>query len=289
MDTEKMARFISELRKSKNLTQKELAEQLGVTDKAVSKWERGLSCPDIALLSPLSDILGVTTSELLQGESTVTIEEGSPAPVVEALVETALDYADTASKNKLRDLYKMLAIIFSAALLLGNVVCVICNFAINGTLTWALFPISASLFLWPVMLPVLLMQKKGVFISLILFSLLLIPFLFALEKIIGIPSLIMPMGTRISIISLCYLWIIAVLYAKTRLNPFMTTALVLLIGIPVSVWINRVVADYTGQVGTDVWDILAYSIMLILSLSLFVRCYLKKEPERTLLRNKKHR
>ena len=289
MDTEKMARFISELRKSKNLTQKELAEQLGVTDKAVSKWERGLSCPDIALLSPLSDILGVTTSELLQGESNAVIEEGSPAPVVNALVETALDYADTASKNKLRDLYKMLAIIITAAMLLGNVVCVICNFTINGTLTWALFPISASLFLWPVIIPTLLWRKKGMFLSLILFSLLLIPFLFALEKIIGIPGLIMPMGTRITFISLCYLWIIAVLYAKTRLNPFMTTALVLLIGIPVSVWINRVVADYTGQVGTDVWDILAYSIMLILSLSLFVRCYLKKEPERTLLRNKKHR
>ena len=49
----KMAAFIAILRKEKGLTQKELAAHLGVTDKAVSKWERGLNCPDIALLTDL--------------------------------------------------------------------------------------------------------------------------------------------------------------------------------------------------------------------------------------------
>ncbi len=63
-----MASLISGLRNSKNLTQKELAEQLGVTDKAVSKWERGLSCPDISILPKLSQILGVTIGELVNGE-----------------------------------------------------------------------------------------------------------------------------------------------------------------------------------------------------------------------------
>ena len=66
----KMAQFISKLRKEKKLTQKDLAEQLGVTDKAVSKWERGLGCPDISLLSKLSQVLGVTTSEILNGKKT---------------------------------------------------------------------------------------------------------------------------------------------------------------------------------------------------------------------------
>jgi len=61
MNNEKMGRFISELRKSRQLTQKDLAAKLNITDKAVSKWERGLSCPDISLLSPIAGILGVTT------------------------------------------------------------------------------------------------------------------------------------------------------------------------------------------------------------------------------------
>ena len=58
--------FIAQLRKEKGLMQKDLAEKLYVSDKAVSKWERGLSIPDVAILVPLADILGVTVTELLE-------------------------------------------------------------------------------------------------------------------------------------------------------------------------------------------------------------------------------
>ena len=67
-NNEKIGKFICELRKSQRLIQKDLANKLGVTDKAVSKWERGLSYPDIELLIPLANILGVSTTELLMGE-----------------------------------------------------------------------------------------------------------------------------------------------------------------------------------------------------------------------------
>ena len=68
LDKEKMGLFIAQLRREKEATQKELADRLYVSDKAVSKWERGLSVPDISLLLPLAEILGVTTTELLRGE-----------------------------------------------------------------------------------------------------------------------------------------------------------------------------------------------------------------------------
>ena len=55
MDNVKFGQFIAKLRKEKNMTQKELAEKLHLTDKAISKWERGLSFPDIATLKPLSE------------------------------------------------------------------------------------------------------------------------------------------------------------------------------------------------------------------------------------------
>ena len=58
MDTEKMGALIAKMRKEKGLTQKELADQLHVTDRAVSKWERGICCPDISLLEDLANILG---------------------------------------------------------------------------------------------------------------------------------------------------------------------------------------------------------------------------------------
>ena len=68
MEKEKLGLFVSQLRKEQNMTQKELAEKLCVTDKAVSKWERGLSFPDISLLEPLADTFEVSVMELLQGK-----------------------------------------------------------------------------------------------------------------------------------------------------------------------------------------------------------------------------
>ena len=66
IDKEKFGGFVAQLRKEKGLMQKDLAEKLYVSDKAVSKWERGLSIPDVALLVPLAEILGVTVTELLE-------------------------------------------------------------------------------------------------------------------------------------------------------------------------------------------------------------------------------
>ncbi len=73
-----MAKFsdlLYELRKEKNLTQTELAEKLGITNKAVSKWETGEAMPDTAQLLPLAEILGVSVDELLRGERIRAIEE----------------------------------------------------------------------------------------------------------------------------------------------------------------------------------------------------------------------
>ncbi|MBP3503359.1 MAG: helix-turn-helix transcriptional regulator [Clostridia bacterium] len=68
MDNQKFGKFVKELRKKANLTQKELGEKLNVTDKAVSKWERGLSFPDITMINSLADVFGITSSELLNAE-----------------------------------------------------------------------------------------------------------------------------------------------------------------------------------------------------------------------------
>ena len=60
---------IAEQRRKMNLTQDQLAEQMGVSSQAVSKWENDLSCPDISLLPSLSDLFGISIDELLRGES----------------------------------------------------------------------------------------------------------------------------------------------------------------------------------------------------------------------------
>ena len=69
MNYEKIGLFIKEKRKELNLTQKELASKLSITDKAISKWERGLGFPDVSLLEDLSTTLNISILELIKGES----------------------------------------------------------------------------------------------------------------------------------------------------------------------------------------------------------------------------
>ena len=68
MDQLKIGKFIAECRKQKSLTQMQLAEKLGITDKAISKWERGVAMPDTSIMLELCDILCISVNELLSGE-----------------------------------------------------------------------------------------------------------------------------------------------------------------------------------------------------------------------------
>ena len=69
MDQIKIGKFIAERRKEQNLTQMQLAEKLGVTDRAVSKWERGKAMPDSSIMLELCALLKITVNELLSGEN----------------------------------------------------------------------------------------------------------------------------------------------------------------------------------------------------------------------------
>lgn len=68
MDQKRIGAFIAQCRKEKNLTQMQLAELLGITNQAVSKWENGRGTPDVSLLQPLCDALGISLNELFSGE-----------------------------------------------------------------------------------------------------------------------------------------------------------------------------------------------------------------------------
>ena len=69
MTNKSMGEIISTLRKEKGMTQKEIADRLGITDKAVSKWERDVAYPDTGTIPKLAEILGVTVEELMNAKS----------------------------------------------------------------------------------------------------------------------------------------------------------------------------------------------------------------------------
>jgi len=98
MDPEKIGKLISKARRDKNMTQKDLASFLHITDKAISKWERGISIPDISLLIPISNILDISVYELLGGE----MKEDLSKNEVEEVVKTSVKKGVEDNKLKVR-------------------------------------------------------------------------------------------------------------------------------------------------------------------------------------------
>lgn len=68
MDIVKIGKYIARRRKILGLTQKQVAERLGMSDKSVSKWERGICMPDVSVYTQLCDILGISINEFIAGE-----------------------------------------------------------------------------------------------------------------------------------------------------------------------------------------------------------------------------
>lgn len=117
IDKQAFGAFVASRRKELGYTQKELAQKLFLSDKAVSKWETGASIPDTAMLIPLAGLLGVSVTELLlcrRMEPGVPVETGQ----VETLLKTAIGYSDeeTAARRAGR---RKWGLIYGAALLLG--------------------------------------------------------------------------------------------------------------------------------------------------------------------------
>ena len=102
MDNAKTGALIRELRREKGITQKQLADALHVTDKAVSKWERGICAPDLALLEPLANELDCTILELISGERAQHDGESiTDTKETEEAVKTAIDYSAGQIKQRL--------------------------------------------------------------------------------------------------------------------------------------------------------------------------------------------
>ena len=112
MDLDKIGKFIALNRKNKGLTQEQLAEKLGVTNKTVSRWETGKYMPDLSLLKPLSEELGITLNELLSGEK---IEEQKIVENTEKNIINTIDY----SSKKVENEHKKISIIL---MILGAII-----------------------------------------------------------------------------------------------------------------------------------------------------------------------
>lgn len=97
MNQEKIGKYIVECRKKKNMTQQELAEKLGVSDRTIGNWENGRNMPDLSLFKPLSEILGISIAELLDGGK---IDKNNIAYKNEEILTNTINYQTEKIRKK---------------------------------------------------------------------------------------------------------------------------------------------------------------------------------------------
>lgn len=249
MNSEKIAEFITELRKQKGMTQKELAQKLNITDKAVSKWERGQSYPDITILPQLSELFGVSINELLNGErdtaSVATQMKPQPkepsAPAAQPQLKKPI-----ISKVRRLDIGRILLYVLTASLFLGTLVSMICNLAITHRFTWSLYVAYSSVLTWCITAPVLLKRCKGILPSLIILTLLVFPYLWLIQGLTG-ANWFYPIGVLSALGGLVYIWIVAILWLFTRINRWYVGAISMFLCIALDLYINFVISRALGS------------------------------------------
>lgn len=138
MNSINTGKFIAKLRKAKNMTQKELADKLYISDRAVSKWERGLSMPDIGILEALGNNLGVSVSEILKGEE---IKEMTKKSYDEIVKDSIPFYQKKYFKNKFTKIVigviTIITILYFLILTIGEI-----NY---GSVSWKVFDSEYSI------------------------------------------------------------------------------------------------------------------------------------------------
>ncbi|MCI9305602.1 MAG: helix-turn-helix domain-containing protein [Lachnospiraceae bacterium] len=296
-EQKKMANFILKMRKVRNLTQKDLAGKLGVTDKAVSKWERAVSSPDISLLIPLAKALGVSTGELLSGEKMET-DPDNETPIAaktveeeqteftdgtenkeetETLINEALKYSRKSADQRVKKLWDILFIGMSAGFFLAAIVCLICNFAVSGELSWSRIVLASLIAAWAILTPLFRAQKKRICKSLLALSLMIFPYLAVLNVLLQVP-LLRTMGMCIAIAALLGIWgLYGILTHVWSRKKYFALSLICFLMFAEEYGINRIIDEYIKRTHIEQsFNQLNALIILILAVSFLGISYFRE-------------
>ena len=174
-------------------------------------------------------------------------------------------------KVKRRDIKQstIIAILFSALLFIGLLVCSICDFAISNQFTWSNMTTSSILFAWLVFIPIIKWGKRGIATSLTSFSIFIIPYLYVWSVLIKEKS-VFSIGAVMSFIAIAYMWCVFGTFMKFETRKRKAIGITFLLAIPFSFIINLALSKMISEPMIDVWDILLVAIFLILASIFFM-------------------
>ena len=225
--------------------------------------------PDSSIMLELCEILGITANELLSGEEIDM--ESFEIKADENLIALKRKDENNMTKNVI------ISILFSVTLLIGIMVCLICNVAISGNLTWSLIPVSSIVFAWVISFPSIILGKRGVVVSLIALSVFIIPYLFLLGNLIKVKE-VFSVGAVVAATSIVFLWMIAAIFnhiGKTR--KLIALGITFLLAIPFVIIVNVILSKMIEEPIFDIWDMLSVFILFIFAFVSFICDYAKKK------------
>lgn len=157
---------------------------------------------------------------------------------------------------------KEYSIVVSSLFLIAIIVCLICDVAIHNMFTWSLLAVASILFVWSILFPIMKLGRNGISWSLLVFTILLLPFLYILEKLVLVPNLFL-MGACISLVSLWYIWSIYFLFRVLVKRAFMVVGIAFLLAIPLELFIHIILVRFSIENGLSSWDYLSLILLFV--------------------------
>lgn len=257
MEEKQIGLFIRDRRLELGLTQQQLADKLGITDKAVSKWERCLSYPDITLLRELSGALEVSVSELLAGEL-----DPKPSPVPQEVEDVVLDtvsYAETARRKNSGWRFWTFVALTAGCLIAALVLGIIC-LSTRGNI-YAVLALKCVGFGWALCYPLLRSQRHPIRDFLLLLSFAIVPFF------LQFPAYFWQWALWIVLFADVYLWVVYFICRKLlRTRMWLAAGWTFLLGAVLSFGIYAVLSSRGidgNLIGTVITAITAGACFLI--------------------------
>ncbi len=258
-------RFIAACRKEQGLTQAQVAEKLNVTDRAVSKWETGKCMPDSSIMLELCALLSVTVNELLSGERVET--DRYEEKVNENLIDLKRKEESSMKKNA------VISVIASIAMIVGMMVCCICDAAIFGTLTWSPIALSSILLAWIASFPIILLGKRGILVSMVAVTSTIVPFMYILSVLLRERE-VFRVGGIMSVVALAFLWIIYAIYNRLKDRKLLASGIICFLAIPFTLIANAILSKLVGEPAViDIWDLLSAFLLLTIAATFMIGDY----------------
>lgn len=170
----------------------------------------------------------------------------------------------------------IVSILFSTMFLLGMMVCLICNIAITGSLTWSHIPVCSIVFAWLVSFPSIVLGKRGLVASLLSLSIFIFPYLFLLGLFTGVKE-VFSVGAAVAAAAIVFLWIIAAAFTRIgKTRKCVALGVSFLLAIPFVIIVNVMLNKMVGSPVFDIWDLLSIFVLLLSALVSFVCDYAKR-------------